>query len=87
MNETITLQLPERVMERARALAENSGRPLEKVLVQWLEQASADWESQMLAEGVHTIYTPVGSDATAEALGKILEEHQTTKKRTDKIDL
>lgn len=83
VNETITLHLPERVMEKARALAENSGRPLEKVLVHWLEQASDDWETLMLDEGVHTIYTPVGSDATAEALGKILEEHQTTKKRSE----
>jgi hypothetical protein len=88
MTKTITLELPDSVIERAQAAAERSGNPLETVLTGWLEQvAQQDLESLLISEGVHTIYTPVGSDAAAEDLWKILQEHQSGKPNADKIQL
>jgi hypothetical protein len=38
MAETITLQLPDSIMNAARTLAERTNRPVDAVLVAWLEQ-------------------------------------------------
>lgn len=42
MMQTITLQLPNRVASTARSLAEQTKRPIEDILVEWLDQAVAD---------------------------------------------
>ncbi len=86
MTRTITLKIPDSVIERAQAASERSGNPLETVLTVWLEQAANhDLESLLVSEGVHTIYTPVGSEATADDLWEILQAHQSGKPNADKI--
>lgn len=42
MMQTVTLQLPNRVASTARSLAEQTKRPIEDILVEWLDQAVAD---------------------------------------------
>jgi hypothetical protein len=39
MTQTVTLELPAELVERARAVAERSGRRLEDVLVEWLRSS------------------------------------------------
>jgi hypothetical protein len=42
MTQTVTLQLPNRVATTARSLAQQTKRPIEDILVEWLDQAVAD---------------------------------------------
>ena len=42
MSETMTLEVPDRLVERARAVAVQTHRPLEDVLVEWLARVAAD---------------------------------------------
>lgn len=87
MSELITLELSEEIIERARFAADRRGQALQDVLKDWLEHASDEWQQGSGSEDdAHTIYTPVGSDATAEALEAIYREHVQTQKRTDQIE-
>ncbi|MBX3059292.1 MAG: hypothetical protein KF770_22715 [Anaerolineae bacterium] len=42
MTQTVTLQLPNRVASTARSLAQQTKRPIEDILVEWLDHAVAD---------------------------------------------
>jgi hypothetical protein len=42
MSQTIVLQLPDELLQRARAFAAQTHRPLEDLLVDWLDRASAE---------------------------------------------
>lgn len=42
MSETVTLHLPDTVAQSARALAVQTHRPVEDVLLEWLDRAAAD---------------------------------------------
>ncbi len=50
MNETITLQLPEKVTVTARQVAKQTKRRLEDVLLEWLDRSAEDLPVGMLAE-------------------------------------
>lgn len=78
MTETVTLQLSDKVIEKARSEAERAGRPIEDVLTEWLEQDANDLSAALMPEGVHVIYTPVDNYGTAEALGKIWQDYLTS---------
>jgi hypothetical protein len=42
MSETVTLEVPDQLVERARAIAAQTHRPLEEVLLAWLSRVAAD---------------------------------------------
>jgi hypothetical protein len=42
MSETVTLEVPDQLAERARAVAAQTHRPLEEVLLEWLARVAAD---------------------------------------------
>jgi hypothetical protein len=42
MSETVTLEVPDQLEERARAVAAQTHRPLEEVLLEWLARVAAD---------------------------------------------
>ena len=42
MSETVTLELPDTIAGRVRAIAAQTHRPLEQVLIEWLARAAAD---------------------------------------------
>ena len=50
MNETITLQLPEKVTVTARQVAKQTKRRLEDVLLEWLDRSAEDLPVGMLAD-------------------------------------
>ncbi len=50
MNETITLQVPERVTVTARQVAKQTERRLEDVLLEWLDRSAEDLPAEMLAD-------------------------------------
>lgn len=50
MNETITLQLPERVSATARQVANRTQRRVEDVLLDWLDRSAEDLPVDLLAD-------------------------------------
>lgn len=50
MNETVTLQLPERVTFTARQVAKQTKRHLEDVLLDWLDRSTEDLPVDMLTD-------------------------------------
>ncbi len=52
MMQTVTLQLPNRVASTARSLAEQTKRPIEDILVEWLDQAVADLPVDILPKAI-----------------------------------
>jgi hypothetical protein len=81
---SVTLELPEHLLAAGREAAHQSGRAVEEVLLKWLERGAAEWDNTFYTQA-HVIYTPVGSDGTAEALEAIWREHEVTGKSTDMI--
>ncbi len=83
MSEKITLELPDKVIERARAEAERSGNPLESVLTEWLEHEAEKQDIEQLLKPDHEyiIYTPLESYEAAGILERALREHQESKRK------
>jgi hypothetical protein len=50
MSEIVTLELPERVVRSARAVAERTHRRVEEVLVDWIDQAAAEVPVESLTD-------------------------------------
>lgn len=50
MSESVTLQVPDSLAQRARALAAATNRRLEEVLLDWLDQAAADPDPSTLSD-------------------------------------
>jgi dsDNA-binding SOS-regulon protein len=50
VSEIITLELPESLVESARAVAARTSRPVEEVLVEWLDRAVADLPADLLSD-------------------------------------
>ena len=72
MSKPITLELPETLLERAEQTAEQMGRPVELILVEWLERG-AEWDMS----AVYPVYTPYGNEHLAAALEKFLEDESS----------
>jgi hypothetical protein len=50
MSEKVTLELPEDLARRARAVAAQSSRPVEEVLVEWIDRAGAEPAVESLSD-------------------------------------
>ena len=73
MTERITLELSDATVQRAREVAQRTNRPLEAVLAEWIERASATADIFPLdASAIYHIYTPFGAEATAQSLLEML---------------
>jgi hypothetical protein len=73
MTERITLELSDITVRRARETAQQTNRPLELVLSEWLEQAAGI--AGIFPLDTHATYridTPFGAEATAQSLLEML---------------
>lgn len=50
MSERVTVELPQELAERARALATLTHRPMEDVLIEWIDRAAADAQVDTLPD-------------------------------------
>jgi CRP-like cAMP-binding protein len=80
MSETVTLELPEPLAQSARAVAARTSRPVEDVLMEWLDRAAADLPVELLPdEQVLAIRDLQMGDKEQEELSALLagrREHQ-----------
>jgi hypothetical protein len=65
---TVTLELPDAVVDRAWEAARRTGRSLEAVLADWLGQAAALDEVGFQSGATYPVITPYGNEAAAQAL-------------------
>jgi hypothetical protein len=73
VNEIVTLELPESLVESARAVAARTSRPVEDVLVEWLDRAAADLPVDLLSdEQVLALRDLQMSEAQQEELSMLL---------------
>lgn len=84
MTERITLELSDTTVQRAREAAQQTQRPLEVVLAEWLERASATADIFPLdTKATYPIYTAFGAEATAQSLLKMLRTENDADSSTD----
>src|SRR5687768_4475977 len=80
MSITVTLELSEKVIERAREAAERTGQEIEAVLAEWLENLTASEDKLPFERGAtYPIYTPYENEAAAQVLYDMLKEGKDTK--------
>jgi hypothetical protein len=78
MTETVTLELPEEVANRAREAATRLNRPLEAVLTEWIERAAQSEDTTLLLSSAeYPIYTPYGNEAAAQVLWDTLNRNSS----------
>jgi len=76
VTQPIKLELADRLIERAQETAQHTGRSVETVLTQWVELGAEQAAAMtMLLNGPHHLYSPLGGEATAQALGDYLKTH------------
>lgn len=74
MSEVLTLELPEDLARQARALAEATNRPLEAVVLDWINQASAEPVVETLPDAsVLALCDATLGPAQQEELSELLE--------------
>jgi hypothetical protein len=84
MSISVTLQVSESVLERARDEAARTGQEVEIVLSEWLEKFANEDEKLPFERGVtYPIYTPYGGEAAAKVLYDMLEAGTDTKDELD----
>jgi hypothetical protein len=73
MTEQVTLKVSDATLRRAREAAKQTNRPVESVLADWLESASAAADIYPLdPTATYHIYTPFGAEAPAQSLLEML---------------
>lgn len=81
MNQVVTLQLSEAVIELAQQASQESGQALEVVLMEWLEDRAVQARMRHLVhDAEYPIYTPEESPEAAQVLREYLETVQTARK-------
>jgi hypothetical protein len=87
MTERVTLDLSDTTVQRAREVAERVNRPLEQILSEWLERASATEDIYPLdPTATYHIYTPFGAEATAQSLLEMLRAEDDMNESTNAGD-
>ena len=76
MANPITLNLPDKIMEKVEETAVSLGRNVETLLEEWISQrVYADDVMTVLTRATSLpIYTPLGGEKTAQALWEYLQE-------------
>ena len=67
MSETVTLEVPDQLAERARAVAAQTHRPLEEVLLEWLARVAADVPVEDLPDAEVLALRDLQMDAAEQA--------------------
>lgn len=81
MAHTITLELPDSLMQRVIKQANMTGRTAEDVLTDWIKKAINTSEASLLQPDVeYPIYTPLGGEKTAQELWEYLQEIKAAKR-------
>jgi hypothetical protein len=81
MTERITLEVSDATVQRAREAARQTNRPVEAVLAEWLERASATADILPLdTNATYAIHTPFGAEATAQSLLEIQRAEDLSRK-------
>jgi hypothetical protein len=77
MSVTVTLQLPEDLAQRARAIALQTQRPLEEVLVDWLDRAGTEVPVESLSnEQILALCDSQLDPDQQETLGELLARNR-----------
>lgn len=77
MSETVTLELPDTVIQSARAIASQTQRRVEDVLIDWIDQAAADVPIETLPDAqVLALRDSQLSDAEQAELGDLLTQQR-----------
>ena len=78
MIESITLELPEELLARAREAAKANNQPVEVILAGWIERGALSQDTTLLLSGVeYHIFTPYGNERAAQVLADFLNADQT----------
>ena len=78
--ETVALTLPEVMMTQAREIANQTGRTVEAVLIEWLERSAELDISQWITPGtVYPVYTLYGNEEAAQVLGDFLKSAEVNR--------
>jgi hypothetical protein len=73
MTERITLEVSDRMVRRARTVSQQTNRPVEMVLADWLERTSEAADiSPLDAHAAYQTSTVFGAEATAQTLLALL---------------
>lgn len=87
MTERVTLDLSDTTVQRAREVARRTNRPLEAILAEWIERASATVDIFPLeTTATYPIYTPFGAEATAQSLLEMLRAEDDKDQSTNAAD-
>jgi len=74
MREKVTVELPEDLAQRARAIAARTSRRLEEVLVEWLDRASSEPAVELLSDDdLLMLCAGQLDESQQEELGALLE--------------
>jgi hypothetical protein len=77
VSETVTLELPEPLVRSARAVAARTRRPVEEVLVEWLDRAAEDLPVELLPdEQVLALRDMQMAELQQEELSRLLAEQR-----------
>ena len=83
MTERVILELSDTTIRRAREAAQQTNRPVETVLAEWLERASASADIFPLDhQTTYRIDTPFGAEATAQSLLEMLRTENDSNRQT-----
>lgn len=83
MSQTVTLQLPDEVMEQVVKAATSSGRSVQDTLQTWISLTAKTVDMQMMLKQADElpIYTPQGGEQTAQQLLAYGQQRQQEKLR------
>jgi hypothetical protein len=92
MSETVTLELPDTLVKSARAIAEQTHRRVEDVLIEWLDRAAAELPIELLPDdevlALRDMWMDDVQQATlSELLARQREGELTESDRADLDDL
>jgi predicted transcriptional regulator len=90
MSEVVTLELPDDLVKRARAVAARTNRPFNEVLVEWIDRAGAEPSIELLSdEQVLALCDSELEPAQQEQLSELLaknREGQVSKAERQQLD-
>ncbi len=86
MNRTVTLELPEEMLNHADEVAHRSGQTVDAILAAWIRSGEADAETKLLiVSPEHLVYNPYGDEAVAQALLDALEADKIAENQIEQV--